>query len=94
MPLRPEAVPLDVRPLLALAERWGISDDIDREQMISCATRFELESLAAAVDQVPESLYSWLAGPESHVNPSSAEYVAVTCLTMAADSARVALRDT
>jgi hypothetical protein len=78
--------------LLALAEQWGIGDDIAREQLIEGATRSELESLVAAVDAVPESMYSWLAGPESQVIPPSEEYVAVTCLTMATDSARLALR--
>ncbi|MDQ1615982.1 MAG: hypothetical protein QOJ60_1921 [Actinomycetota bacterium] len=76
--------------LLPLAERWGVGDDYDREAMVSAASEAELTSLASAVDAVSvEDLYEWLAGPESRSATPTQEYVAVTSLTMAADSARL-----
>ena len=49
--------------------------------------------MVAAVDAIPEDdLYGWLAGDESMAAHPSAEYLAVTCLTMAADEARPRLR--
>lgn len=78
--------------LLPLAERWGVSDDYDREALVSAASEDDLASLVNAVDAVPDAdLYGWLAGPESHSPTPTPEYLAVTCLTMAADSARVKL---
>lgn len=94
MALRPEAVPPEVRPLLELAAHWGVGDDLDRERMVDDAPRAELEALVAAVDAVPESMYDWLAGPESYSTQPAPEYLAVTCLTMAVDSARMRLRRT
>jgi hypothetical protein len=86
-------VPPAVQPLLALVERWGTGDDGVREEMIDAANDEELRALVRAVDAVDgEVLYGWLAGLESHRSPPSAEYVAVTNVTMAADSARVALQ--
>jgi hypothetical protein len=86
--LRPEAVPFGVRSLLPLAEEWGVGDDIDREEKVSTSSRAVLESLVSAVDSAADELWSWLAGPESRMRDPSPEYVAVSCMTMAADSAR------
>ena len=78
--------------LLPLAERWGVGDDYDREALVSAASDAELTTLVSAVDAVAgEDLYEWLAGPESESATPTPEYVAVTCLTMAADSARLKL---
>jgi hypothetical protein len=91
--LDPSKVPTAVVPLLPLAERWGEGDDGLREQMVDAASDGELRAMVLAVDAVDDaSLYGWLAGPESYRSPPSAEYVAITNLTMAADSARVVLR--
>ena len=70
----------------------GVGDDYDREALVSAASEAELTSLVSAVDAVSgEDLYEWLAGPESRSATPTQEYVAVTCLTMAADSARLKL---
>ena len=91
--LRPDAVPPECRPLLRTALRWGINDDGYRSQAVEQADRASLIDLVASVDTVPEnSLYGWLAGPESRSPAPSREYVAITCLTMAADEARQLLR--
>ena len=89
MRLRPEAVPLEVRYLVPAAEEWGIADDGYREDKVSAADEESLRRLVALVDEAPDELWSWLVGPEADRESPSAEYVALTCLTMAADSARV-----
>lgn len=86
--LDPEAVPPALQDLIPLAERWGIGDDHDREAAVDSASEDEQQRLVAALDEAPDDLWSWLAGPASHDTPTP-EYVAFTCLTMAADSARL-----
>jgi hypothetical protein len=83
---RSDAVPSAVRSLLPLARRWGISDDGYRDAAVAGA---DAETLVAAVDAIDDAaLHGWLAGPEASSARLSAEYVAVTALTMAADQAR------
>lgn len=93
MKLDPTRVPVTLVALLPMAERWGIGDDFDRAQLIDEATLDELKEVVAAVDSVEEAdLYGWLSGPEALVLDPSAEYVAVTNLTMVADSARLRIQ--
>jgi hypothetical protein len=50
----------------------------------------ELNSIIDVVGSVSENdLYGWLAGLEAKRLPPTHEYVAVTCLTMAVDQARL-----
>src|SRR6266496_1741635 len=85
-------VPTGLRDLLPLAEEWGIGDDAAREAKVQSSSISELRRLVAAVDSTDdETLYGWLSGPESYSSAPSEEYVAMTCLTMAADAARVRL---
>jgi hypothetical protein len=85
-------MPETVRPLLSLAREWGIHDDVERSLRVGDASLDQLRAIVAAVDAIPEDdLYGWLAGEESLAASPSAEYIAVTCLTMAADEARVRL---
>jgi hypothetical protein len=90
--LRTETVPPEVGYLLPLAERWGIGDDFEREAAVRDASRSDLVALVHAADDAPDALWDWLAGAESHSAHPSPEYLAVTCMTMAADAARVKLR--
>ena len=86
-------IPDSVRPLLPLAEVWGIGDDTERWMLVKAASPKELRAMIAAVDSVPDDdLYGWLSGPESYSPAPSSEYLAITCLTMAADHGRVLLR--
>lgn len=90
--LNPANVPKVLVPLLSVAERWGISDDVEREENMRKATREELEEFVHSIDGFSdEDLYEWLAGPEAESPAPTPEYVALTCLTMAIDSARLQL---
>ena len=85
-------VPSSLVPLLPLAEVWGLGDDIEREALVERAPVDELRQMIAAVDDAEDAgLYDWLSGDESYADPPSTEYVAITCLTMAADSGRLRL---
>ena len=86
-------VPSALVQLLPLAERWGIGDDVERESLVKGASIDELRQMIEAVDEAEDvGLFDWLSGDESYADPPSAEYVAITCLTMAADSGRSRLR--
>lgn len=85
-------VPKSCVHLATLAERWGIGDDFDREQAVAKASKDDLRELVNAIQALPdETLFDWLAGPESYSQKPTKEYVAFTCLIMAYDSARVKL---
>lgn len=91
--LDPRQVPPAARPLLPLARRWGIGDDGYRSTAIEHADRTELEAIVQAVsDDANDEVDRWLIGPEADAPAPSREYVAITCLIMAADHARLRLR--
>ena len=71
------------------AERWGIGDDYDREVAIQRATTEERKTLIDAIGSAPDELWDWLAGEESLAKEPTPEYVAVTNMTMAYESARL-----
>jgi len=76
-----------------MAEKWGLGDDIERELAVSNASQQDLELLVRCLDHVSDAdLYGWLSGPESFSTNPSSEYLAITCLTMAIDSAKLKLR--
>nr|WP_319396642.1 hypothetical protein [uncultured Desulfobacter sp.] len=95
MNLNPQNVPLEVMPLLPMAEKWGIDDDIYRQEAINSATKEQLQEILSCLDDETvddDFLFEWLAGPESF-NPSpSDEYLALTALTMAYDAAKIRLK--
>jgi hypothetical protein len=86
-------VPTQLHSLIPLLDDWAITDDIDRSLKVENAATKELQNLVNRVDAADQGvLYEWLSGPESRNQSPSAEYEAFTCLTMAADEARVLLR--
>jgi hypothetical protein len=89
--LNPDRVPRSARNLIGLAERWGISDDYDRETAVHSATEVEWRVLATAIDETADDFWDWLVGPEADAPSPSPEYIAMTNLTMAADSAKLQL---
>lgn len=83
--LDPARVPLPLRSLIPLAERWGISDDILRTDALRRATPQEVSELKRIVADFNDLLDDWLAGPEASDPQPSAEYIAFTTMRMAAD---------
>ena len=76
--------------LLTLARRWGIPDDGLREAAIDSASRAELEALRLGLaGSAGERLYDWLGSEASLSLVNCDEYVALTALTMAVDSAKL-----
>ena len=87
-------VPSPLHSLIPLLDEWAVTDDLDRSQKVEDATIEQLQDLVIRVDAADQdTLYGWLSGPESRDPVPSAEYTAFTCLTMAADEARVTLRN-
>lgn len=93
MSLNPANVPEALIAILPVAEEWGIGDDFERENKLNLAKREELEALVHSIDGISdEDLFDWLAGEESFNARPTAEYLALTNLTMAIDSAKVKLK--
>jgi hypothetical protein len=65
--LDPERVPSNLRPLISLAEKWGIGDDIIRNDYIAKASEAEKRELHDAFYDPFEQVTAWLnsfrAGP-------------------------------
>jgi len=91
-PARPEPPEANNERLLDLATRWAIGDDYDREHAVGTASDADLEELAHCLDDVPQRFWDWLAGPESFSPQPSENYVRMSVLVEAVDSARSRLR--
>lgn len=87
--LRPSRVPKKFRRWIPLAERWGIGDDLIREDSIQKATAQELSELLSFGDVYNSVLAEWLAGPDADSPRPTQEYIAFSCLGMAWDLASV-----
>ena len=83
--LDPTKVPESLRPLLRLAEWYGISDDLIRADVLAKTSPAELAVMQATVGAHDDALDAWLAGPEAKGPSFSDEYIAFCCLRMAAD---------
>lgn len=79
-----EKVPENFRLLIPLAEEWGISDDLIRNDVISKANPSDLQTMVKLVYAYEELLDDWLAGTEAKGPEYSDEYIAFTCLRLAA----------
>lgn len=80
--LNPLLVPECLRHLIPLAETYGLSDDISRENLLSRTVGEELKSIRQRVEEMGKDLDAWLAGPESEAETPSKEYVAFSALRM------------
>ncbi|MBA4188024.1 MAG: hypothetical protein C0467_08395 [Planctomycetaceae bacterium] len=80
-----EDVPLSLRHLIPLAEQFGIADDLIRSDVVSKTPADELDQMRSLVEANSPSLNEWLAGPAAAGPTWSPEYIAFTCLRMAAD---------
>jgi hypothetical protein len=83
--LDPTHIPTAFHHLIPLAEQFGISDDLIRKDVLRKTPKEEVESMRRAVTPHQTAILDWLAGPESYGPKFSAEYIAFSCLLMAAD---------
>lgn len=83
--LDPEKVPAALRHLIPLAEGFGVSDDLMRADLVRKTPPAEVNKLRCAVQEHDVLLDQWLAGSESAAQAVSVEYLAFTCMRMAAD---------
>lgn len=83
--LDPAAVPPALRHLIPLAEQFGVSDDLIREDIVAKTPAAELAAMRRAVAAHADAFDDWLAGPEADGPRFSPEYIAFSCLRMAAD---------
>jgi hypothetical protein len=84
VPIAFEKVPEQLRPLIPLAERWGISDDMLRSDARCKALPEEIAYLKEAIRRFDNELDHWLAGPEASSATPSQEYLAFSNMRMAA----------
>jgi hypothetical protein len=83
--LDPATIPEPLRHLIPLAERFGISDDLIRAAYMDKTPLADVEELRRVVQEHDALLDEWLAGPAAEGPTFSAEYIAFSCMRMAAD---------
>ncbi len=91
MPLRPSRMPVTAVPLIPLAERWAIGDDIELDIEVDNASREDLLELTHCFDEIDDTFWRWLDGPESRAASSTEEYIAMSILVEAFELAKVTL---
>lgn len=77
-------VPFSLRHLIPLAEQFGVPDDLIREDIVAKTPPDELSAMRSAVNAFDDAFDEWLAGPEADGPEWSQEYIAFSCLRMAA----------
>jgi hypothetical protein len=88
--LDPLRVPESVAPLIPLAEKWGLGDDLERSTRVDTASPEELMDMVNAVYK-NEGLWSWLAADAYSSKLPTDEYVVFSNLVHAFDYAKVLL---
>ena len=58
--LDPANVPVDLRPLVQMAEQWGIGDDVERYEYIEQAAPADREALRTALAPLQARITAWL----------------------------------
>ena len=91
--LNPMNIPAAFRHLVPLAEKYGISDDCYRDDLIETLDESELRDCASFLDSYDAVLADWLAGPEADGPEFSTEYIVFSALGMAADMAKLKLEE-
>jgi hypothetical protein len=74
-----------LRHLIVLAERFGVADDLIRDDILTKTSAGELEAMSQAVRAFDDTFDESLASPEADGPEVSDEYIAFSCLRMAAD---------
>ena len=83
--LSSDKVPVALRCLIPLAERWGISDDTLRLDARRKASSEEIAYLKSVTTRFDDELDDWLAGPMANSQSPTKEYLAFSNMRMAAD---------
>jgi hypothetical protein len=83
--LDPSAVPTALRHLIPLAEQFGVSDDLIRADIVAKTPAAELAAMRMMVETHNSAFDEWLAGSAASGPDFTAEYIAFSCLRMAAD---------
>ena len=81
----PADVPDELVPLIPYAAFWGVSDDLDRENLVDAASPEIVANLKSIIRAYDDALDTWLAGPLADKPPFSAAYIAFSAMRMAAD---------
>jgi succinate dehydrogenase flavin-adding protein (antitoxin of CptAB toxin-antitoxin module) len=82
-----ENVPEEFWKLIPLAQKYGLSDDGYRSELLQTINENERLKLKSFLEEYDDKLDSWLAGPEANGPQYSNEYIAFSALRMAADEA-------
>jgi hypothetical protein len=83
--LDPARVPHALRQLIPLAEQWGITDDIIRDDVFRQASASDIRRLRKILRENDGELDKWLAGPEASSRSPSSEYIAFSAMRMGVD---------
>ena len=83
--LDPKRVPEPLRALIPLAEKFGISDDLIRDDFFAKTPKPELAKLKRTLAQYDDLFDKWLAGPEADGPEFSDEYIAFSAMRMGVD---------
>lgn len=83
--LSKDNVPEEFWHLIPLAQKYGLSDDGYRLEMLQSISKNEKLELASFLEKYDDKLDSWLAGPEASGPQFSNEYIAFSALRMSAD---------
>jgi hypothetical protein len=72
----PAQVPDDLRDLAPLAQKWGIGDDLLRNELIDSASPAELQALRDAVLPKMDRITQWLDSfPPDALSPEAAAFM-------------------
>lgn len=85
--LNPKKVPKELRHLIPWAEKFGIGDDLIREDFFAKTPAEEIAELKKLITKHDDLLDDWLAGPEAEGPRFSKEYLAFSSMRMGADCA-------
>src|SRR5437763_1567574 len=80
--LDPAKVPPGLRHLIPLAEQFGISDDLIREDLLAKTPPGDVETVQRFVEAHNDRFNDWLVGSAAIQPRLSPEYIAFTCLLM------------
>ncbi len=78
-------VPAALHKYIPYAEIWGISDDLEREDLVNRAPDQAMAELKQVIQEIDSELDEWLAGHEADSACPSQEYIAFSAMRMAVD---------